>query len=177
MLVNGSHPVPDDWESELTQLKNGQQVDSRIYPHLQEMFDACREDGLLPLILSSYRSSEDQQREFDEKADQFLAQGYSKDEANQLASTWAAQPGYSEHQLALAMDINSADLSVCSNEDVWEWMSKHCSEYGFILRYPSGKEDITGISYEPWHFRYVGKEAAKEISKNGITLEEYLGKA
>lgn len=176
-LVNSTNSVPDDWHPELTQLKNGQQIDSRIYPHLQEMFDACRNDGLLPVVLSSYRTDDDQQGEFDTKVESFTAQGYSEDEALSLAASWAAKPGFSEHQLGLAVDIDSEDLTVCSNEQVWEWMSEHCAEYGFILRYPNGKDSITGYSYEPWHFRYVGKDAAKEISEKGITLEEYLHKA
>ena len=173
-LVNKTNQVPEGWKSDLTELKNGEKVDSRIYPNLQEMFDACRADGLLPIVKSSYRTADDQQSQFDEKVDEFIAAGYSADEAREQANNWAAKPGYSEHQLGLAVDIDSEDLSVCSNEAVWEWLKSHCAEYGFILRYPDGKTDVTGCSYEPWHFRYVGKEAAKAIMEQGITLEEYL---
>ncbi len=173
-LVNSYNAVPDDWKVELTELKNGEKVDSRIYPYLQEMFDDCRSDGLLPIVKSSYRTAEDQQKIFDEKTAEFAAAGYSGDDAREQANKWAAKPGYSEHQLGLAVDIDSEDLSVCSNEAVWEWMEAHCAEYGFILRYPPDKEDVTGCSYEPWHFRYVGEEAAKAIMDRGITLEEYL---
>lgn len=173
-LVNNTHAIPDNWDIKFTELKNGEKVDSRIYPNLQEMFNACREAGLLPLVMSSYRTAEDQQAMLDEKKATFVAEGYSEQEALAQAKAVAAEPGYSEHQLGLAVDIDSEDTSVCSNEELWEWLRLNCADYGFILRYPSGKENITGISYEPWHFRYVGKDAAKKIMDSGITLEEYL---
>ena len=173
-LVNQSNAVPDNWQMEFTELKNGEKVDSRIYPDLQEMFNNCREAGLLPLVKSSYRTAEDQQAMLDEKTAAYLAEGYSEEEALELAKTVAAKPGYSEHQLGLAVDIDSEDTSVCSNEAVWKWMRAHCADYGFILRYPDGKEEVTGVTYEPWHFRYVGKDAARTIMDSGITFEEYM---
>lgn len=175
-LVNKSNAIPDNWKSEFTELKNGEKVDSRIYPDLQEMFDDCRAAGLIPLVKSSYRTSEDQQAMLDEKTETFIAEGYSEDDALELAKTVAAKPGYSEHQLGLAVDIDSEDTSICSNEEVWEWMRAHCADYGFILRYPSGKEQETGVTFEPWHFRYVGKDAARTIMDDGITFEEYMNK-
>ncbi|MBP3651796.1 MAG: M15 family metallopeptidase, partial [Clostridia bacterium] len=90
------------------------------------------------------------------------------------ALKWASYPGYSEHQLGLAVDINSADQENCSNDRVWDWMKRNCQNYGFIWRYPGVKSDITGISNEDWHFRYVGKEAAVYIMSNRLCLEEYL---
>lgn len=174
VLVNASHPLPENWQIELTDLRYGEQVDSRMYPYLQAMFDACRADGLLPMVNSSYRSTADQQRIMDNYISDYLEQGYSEADAKAEAEKWVAIPGTSEHQLGLAVDIDSDDLTLCSNESVWNWMKEHCAEYGFILRYPEGKEDITGISHEPWHFRYVGKEAATEIMTQGICLEEYL---
>ena len=83
-----------------------------------------------------------------------------------------ALPGTSEHQLGLALDI-IAEFDA-DNTATWQWLKQHCAEYGFILRYPADKEEITGISYEPWHFRYVGVEAAREIMSSGVCLEEYL---
>lgn len=173
-LVNGSNPVPDNWEVELTELKNDERVDSRMYSSLQEMFDDCRADRLLPIVSSSYRTAEDQQRIFDEKVEAYMNEGYSEAAAEKLTYSWVAKPGYSEHQLGLAVDINSEDTSICSNQAVWNWIKEHCAEYGFILRYPENKEAVTGYSYEPWHFRYVGKDAAKTITDQGITLEEYI---
>jgi len=92
-----------------------------------------------------------------------------------MAGQWVAIPGTCEHELGLAVDIN-ADKEQSSNEEVYNWLAENAWRYGFILRYPKGKEDITGIDYEPWHYRYVGKEVAKEIYEEGITLEEYVGK-
>ena len=92
-----------------------------------------------------------------------------------MAGQWVAIPGTCEHELGLAVDIN-ADKEQSSNEEVYNWLAENAWRYGFILRYPKGKEDITGIDYEPWHYRYVGKEVAKQFYEEGITLEEYVGK-
>lgn len=175
-LVNDEWAVPEDWEIELTELRDDQRVDSRMYPDLQDMFDACRADGLYPLVWSSYREEKDQQRLMDEKVEGYLAAGLSQHDAEREAKLWVAEVGYSEHQLGLAVDINSEDESLCSSWDVYAWLAEHCDEYGFILRYPEDKTDITGIDYEPWHFRYVGKDAAKEIMESGLCLEEYIEK-
>ncbi len=173
-LVNADHAVPDDWNIEFVELKRGQRVDARIYPALQAMFDVCRAEGVLPLVLSSYRTYDDQKQMLINKYNKFKNQGYSHEDAQQEALNWAAYPGYSEHQLGLAVDIDSADTSKCSNQRVWDWMLAHCAEYGFILRYPPDKVEITGISHEQWHFRYVGVDAAMYIMQNDICLEEYL---
>ena len=90
-----------------------------------------------------------------------------------MAEQWVAIPGYSEHELGLAVDIN-ADKERSYGEEVYCWLAENAWRYGFILRYPQGKEEITGIDYEPWHYRYVGYEAAKTIYEEDITLEEYL---
>lgn len=173
-LVNASHAVPEDWNIEVVNLKRGQSVDARMYPALQQMFDDCRADGLLPLALSSFRTYDQQKQMLINKYNKFINQGYSHEDAQQEALKWAAYPGYSEHQLGLAVDIDSADTSKCSNQQVWDWMLAHCAEYGFIRRYPPDKVEITGISHEPWHFRYVGVDAAMYIMQNNLCLEEYL---
>lgn len=173
-LVNGEYALPENRSIEVTRLRDDQQVDSRIYPELQNMFDACRADGLYPLVWSSYRDTSEQQRMMEEKVDTFLAQGMSQREAEKEAKLWVAEPGYSEYELGLAVDINSESEELCASWDVYAWLQEHCWEYGFILRYPEDKTEITGIDYEPWHFRYVGKEAAREIMESGICLEEYI---
>lgn len=173
-LVNSEYALPEDWNIEVTQLRDDQQVDSRIYPELQSMFDACRGDGLYPLVWSSYRDTGEQQRLMNEKIENYVSQGMSRKNAEQEAALWVAEPGHSEHELGMAVDINSESEELCSSWDVYEWLRQHCWEYGFILRYPEDKTEITGIDYEPWHFRYVGKEAAKEIMESGICLEEYI---
>ena len=174
ILVNAEHSVPSDWEVTLVDLRGGEQVDRRIIDPLQSMFDACRADGLLPIVYSGYRSQATQQSIYDRNLAGNLADGYSLEEAEALTRQWVALPGTSEHQLGLAVDIDSENPDQCSDEAVWAWLLEHCAEYGFILRYPADKTDITGIGYEPWHLRYVGKAAAQTIMSEGITLEEYL---
>lgn len=179
-LVNSWNLLPKDYTISLTQLKNGLSVDSRCYPALQEMMDACRADGLSPVICSAYRSWEKQQSLFQNKVSRLLAQGYSEAEAAVEAGKVVAVPGTSEHQLGLAVDIVDVNHQLLDksqeNTVVQKWLMEHSWEYGFILRYPNDKSSITGIIYEPWHYRYVGLEAAKEIHERGICLEEYLGR-
>lgn len=175
ILVNQDHAISDNWSQELTTLSNGTQVDSRIYPELQQMFDDMRAQGVYPVVASGYRSAEKQQSLMDDKIKEFIDQGESTVQAKQDAKKWVNPVGYSEHQTGLAVDIN-ADGVNSTGEEVYAWLKEHAWEYGFILRYPDGKTDITGTDYEPWHYRYVGKDAARVIHKKGICLEEYLAK-
>lgn len=174
VLVNEWNPLPENHEITLTQLQNGQSVDERIYPSLQSMFDNARAAGIQLTISSSYRTTERQQELLDEKIEEYKLQGHSDEESASLASEWVALPGTSEHELGLAVDITTLDSQVQDASIVWQWLKEHCAEYGFILRYPEDKTEITGIAHEPWHFRYVGVEAAKEIMERGSCLEEYL---
>lgn len=175
LLVNSFNAIPDGYApTELTELSNGQSVDKRIYPSLQSMFDDARAQGVYPVVSSGYRTAKQQQSEMDDKIQEYIDDGKSEDEARALAATYVAQVGYSEHEAGLAIDI-VAKANKSDDDTVWAWMKEHCAEYGFILRYPEGKEGVTGMSYEPWHFRYVGVEAAQKIMGAGITLEEYLG--
>lgn len=178
VLVNPWHPLPAERDITLTQLKNSQAVDERCYPDLQDMMDACRAAGLDPLICSSYRSYEKQERLFNEQVETYLAQGYSQEDARAEAGKAVAVPGTSEHQLGLAVDIvDTANQILDENQEhtaVQQWLLKNSWKYGFILRYPTDKSAVTGIMYEPWHYRYVGKAAAKEIYEQDLCLEEYL---
>ncbi len=174
ILVNRWNPLPENYEVELTKLKNGHAVDSRIYPELQKMFDDARAAGIMPAITSSYRTNDDQQRIMDEKIVDYQAEGYSYSKAKELAEEWVAIPGTSEHQIGLAVDISTENSGIQDPSVVWEWLKQNSYKYGFILRYPEDKTDITGVIYEPWHFRYVGKEAAEEIRQKDVCLEEYL---
>ena len=179
-LVNPWNPLPSDWEVDLVDLSNGSQIDRRCYDALQEMMDACRDAGYEPLICSAYRTQETQQELFDKKVAAFEAEGKSHDQAVQEAGTVVAVPGTSEHQLGLAVDLVDANMqdltSAQESTETQKWLMANSWRYGFIHRYPNGKTDITGIIYEPWHYRYVGKDAAQEIFNRDITLEEYLGK-
>ena len=159
---------------EFTELRNGQRVDSRIYPELQAMFDAARAAGRTPLVISSYRTYDDQKNMLVKKYRAFKEQGYSHEDAQIEALKWAAYPGYSEHQLGLAIDVGTSNSEKCSKDRVWSWLKEHCAEYGFIWRYSEEKSAITGIANEPWHFRYVGVEAATYIMENNLCLEEYM---
>lgn len=173
IVVNRWNELPKDYSVELTELSNGQKVDSRIYPYLQEMFDVARAEGVYPVVREGYRTPEEQQEILDDKIQTYINQGYSQSRAEKAAEEWVALPGTSEHQLGIAVDIN-ADKLKCSNEDVYAWLAENAYKYGFTLRYPPGKQEITGTSYEPWHYRYVGEEAAREIYERGICLEEYF---
>ncbi len=180
MLVNSDTPLPENYEIKVKQLNNGQAVDERCYEELQSMMDDCRGAGFSPVICSSYRTQEKQQMLFDNQVEKWKNQGYSEDEAKIEAGKLVAVPGTSEHQLGLALDI--VDISYQLLEEKQEdtpaqkWLMENSWRYGFILRYPKDKTDITKISYEPWHYRYVGKKAAKEIFDEKICLEEYLKK-
>ncbi len=174
ILVNADNPLPDGFRPDLTELSGGHRIDKRVYPHLQKMFDDARQKGIRPAISSSYRTAEQQQEELDQKTEEYIRQGYSREKALETAKKWAAIPGTSEHQTGLAVDITTADASVQAADVIWKWLEKNSYKYGFIKRYPEDKIDITGISGEPWHFRYVGLKAAKEIHRRGICLEEYL---
>ncbi len=172
IVVNRSHRIPADYEVELTELANGEQVDARIYPALQEMFDAARADGLQLYVAAGYRTQEKQQQLLDEKTAAYENEGYPNAAAQKRAEEWVALPGTSEHQLGLAVDINADGAT--ESDAVYHWLWKNAYRYGFIQRYPSDKTAITGIIHEPWHYRYVGVQAAEEIHQQGICLEEYV---
>ncbi len=172
-LVNWENGVPGNYPVELTELSNGQSVDSRIYPSLQQMFNDMQEQGIYPTVASGYRTAKRQRELMSEKEDSFLLQGYSRSDAKKEARKWVAEAGYSEHQTGLAVDIN-ADGVNSTGEQVYAWLADNAWEYGFILRYPADKTAQTHINYEPWHYRYIGKDAAAEIYEQGVCLEEYI---
>lgn len=173
ILVNRENKIPEDYKIELTELSNGEAVDSEIYPDLQKMFDDMREQGIYPVVGEGYRTIEKQQAIMEDKIRAYENEGYSRKKAEETAREWVAVPGTSEHELGLAVDIN-ADKEKSDNQEVYDWLYQNAYKYGFILRYPIGKTMITGIDYEPWHYRYVGKEYAVEIHNSGLCLEEWL---
>jgi D-alanyl-D-alanine carboxypeptidase len=179
VLVNPWYPLPENYEFELTTVTGKYKVDSRCADALKQMLADCKAAGHTPYICSAYRTWDDQVYLFDKKVNSFISKGYSESEAKVLAAKETAVPGTSEHQLGLAVDI------LCQSRP-WldegqaktatqQWLMANCHKYGFILRYPKGTTPITGIIYEPWHYRYVGVEIATEIMTKGITFEEYLG--
>ncbi len=180
LLVNKSSYLPTDYSVALTTLKNGQQVASVMYEDLRNMlFDGEEEEqGLSFLVASGYRSSEKQQQLLEEEIVKNEGAGMNEEEAREDALLTVAPAHYSEHETGLAVDIVAVtnqrldETQESTPENIW--LQENCYKYGFILRYPKGKEEVTGFSYESWHFRYVGKDVAKEIYDRGITLEEYL---
>ena len=174
LLVNSTHPLADDYSVDLTELRNGQSVDTRILSDLQEMFDAARSEDIYPIVSDAYRTREDQQTLMDDVIQNYDDEGYSSEEASSKAEQVIAKPGTSEHETGLAIDIAGDDDYDQDTDSVLEWMNSNAYKYGFILRYPSGKESVTGAEAENDHYRYVGKEAAKVIHDQGICLEEYL---
>ena len=169
LLANNEHSV-QEYHPEVAALEDVY-LDVRIIPAMESFIEAARNQGLEVVLNSGYRSYEEQTWLFENKVAQ-----YNGDEAT--AATIVARPGTSEHQTGLAADITDGWYEIkkqdLENTALYQWMSTNCQKYGFIVRFPKGKEDITGIIYEPWHFRYVGEEAATYIMKNSLTLEEFL---
>lgn len=174
ILVNQNHSVPRDYDVELTTLSNGKKVDSRIYPSLQTMFNDARASGLSLFVREGYRTKNEQEDIMKNRVETYRQKGYSRRESVKMAREYVARPGASEHELGLAVDINTSKSNM--QDKVYNWLQNHSWRYGFILRYPSDKTDITGVSNEPWHFRYVGRDAAKTMKENNWCLEEYVEK-
>jgi len=168
ILANPEHPIEDYCPPELVTIEQ-QQFDSRIADALNAFVADARAEGLSVYLSSAYRSYADQQYLFNRK----IGQGYSAEDAARIV----ARPGTSEHQTGLVCDITDRYYelkdSSLENTALFIWMSEHCDEYGFIVRYGSDKEDITGYIYEPWHFRYVGVEVASFMKENNLCLEEF----
>jgi D-alanyl-D-alanine carboxypeptidase len=139
------------------------------------MFNDARANGLALFVREGYRTAQDQQQIMNERIREYENQGYSKPQATKMAEKYVAIPGTSEHQLGLSVDIN-ANQTKCSSEKVYSWLDNNAYKYGFIKRYPSNKSYITRIHNEPWHYRYVGKEAAATMKNQNLCLEEYLKK-
>ncbi len=179
ILVNKDNKLPEDYKVELKKLPDGtNQAAKEAYQPMCDMLKAARKDGMILEVCSSYRSVDRQKQLFEEDMKQLVRKGYSYLEAYEEVARETMPPGYSEHSTGLAFDIVALDYQMLdkkqekTEENIW--LQEHCAEYGFILRYPKDKEEITGISYESWHFRYVGVEIAEYIMEEGITLEEFL---
>ena len=177
VLVNSHNPLAEDYIPELAGIE-GEQFDIRAVDALCDMLNAAREQGLSPIICSGYRSISVQSELFNRQVEAEIYNGHSPQEAQEVAASVVAYPATSEHNLGLAADIvaesNQRLTEEQENTAEQMWLMENCAEYGFILRYPKDKQYITGVIYEPWHYRYVGVEAATEIMSRGICLEEYL---
>ena len=176
-LVNKWNPVPQSYENslKLTYIDSTYRLDSRAAGAMKQMLEDGKQYKLL--VFSAFRPYSSQTRLFNNAVNALLNQGYSRPKAEELASQSTARPGTSGHQTGLAADIWSKDhqwYDGFENTEAFKWMYENCAKYGFILRYPKGKESITGVKFEPWHYRYVGVEHATIIMQNNWTLEEYL---
>lgn len=178
LLVNPWNPLPEGYEPELTTLSDGTQVAEYCAEALTQMLDDCRLAGNEAVICSGYRTQDTQQWLYDNKISRLIEAGVPQEDAAAEAAKVVAYPGTSEHQTGLAVDItDSAYTALDEGQEqtsTQQWLMENSWKYGFILRYPTGKSDVTGIIYEPWHYRYVGTGAAAEIHELGLCLEEYL---
>lgn len=179
LLVNREQKLPQGFSVALASIQGGQyQVDARCVDALEQMLDDCRAAGFLPAVCSAYRTEQEQRLLFNRETARWMALGMPLTEAQRAAAKSTAVPGTSEHQTGLAVDLVDSNYwgldDAQASMPAQKWLMEHCWEYGFILRYPSDKEAVTGIVYEPWHYRYVGLQAARTIHEQGLCLEEYL---
>lgn len=178
VLINEGHPLDTNYTPELAEIREGAFVDARIKEDAAQMLKDAEAEGLHMYIVSAYRDYETQREVFNTTMVDWISQGYTPLEAYEETKKSVSVPGTSEHASGLAMDITSGEYGELDDKQAEteeaKWLAKNCWKYGFILRYPLEKSDITGIVFEPWHYRYIGKEAAKEVMEKNITLEEYL---
>ena len=156
LIANKTYGLPSDFNPGL---------DSNCEIQFEKLTAAAALEGLNIYFASGFRSYDYQSE---------IYNGYDSDYGQASADTFSARPGYSEHQSGLAIDVNNIDDSFAGTPEAI-WLAEHCHEYGFILRYPQGKQDITGYKYEPWHIRYVGTDLSYPIYESGLTVEEYFG--
>lgn len=184
-LVNNQNPLPDDYDKRISVKKvysNGErdfEFDERAADYLIDMFAAAKKDGINLTVNSSYRTIEYQQYNFDRSVQQRVNNGMSYEEAVLDTEKEVAYPGKSEHNAGLSADIFSDeyvsfDDDGFKNTKAYAWLMENAADYGFILRYPEGKEAETGIIYEPWHYRFVGVYYAHKVQDSGLCLEEFF---
>ena len=183
LLANGANPLPENYKfEEATVYSAGRNwiVDARCAEDMKAMIAAAKEDGVSLILCSAYRSYELQEKNFNAKVQSYINKGYSKEDAVAKTATIIAVPGTSEHHTGLAADIVTPSYQTLDSKfektEAFKWLYENCAEFGFVLRYPKDKVDVTKIIYEPWHYRYVGKEAAQIMMSEGICFEEFLEK-
>ncbi|MFA9381010.1 MAG: M15 family metallopeptidase [Acetanaerobacterium sp.] len=188
ILVNRQNPLPKGFTVDLVDTVKTEsftyRFDARASDALRDFMDAAKEDGVKLAVISTFRKQSTQENLYANKVAEYVNQGYSEEDAKNEAARWVAIPGTSEHQSGLAFDAVSSDWYSTNNDlyetfeetQEFEWLISHCVEYGFVLRYAKDKQDITGISYEPWHYRYVGEENARYMTEHNLCLEEFVEK-
>ena len=178
VLVNPSHPLPEGFETAVADFEGGQ-VDARILGICEKMFADAAEDGVNFKLVDAYRSYGRQNELYQQKVDSYIAKGDSREDAETHAATITARPNTSEHQTGLALDIVTPSYTKrdkgFANTDAFQWLDANAQDYGFTLRYKQNKQEYTKVIYEPWHWRFVGVEAARAMKQSGECLEEYFG--
>lgn len=172
IVVNGDNEIPSNFETKLKKYGDVE-VDERIIPDLENMIKDAAAQNISIELSSGYRSFEKQNNLFKKKISENIQKGYALADATTLAEGIVARPGTSEHHGGFAIDLNGVCDDFC-HTDTYNWLIKNSYNYGFILRYKSEKQRITGKIYEPWHFRYVGKVNAKSMEEKCMCLEEYV---
>jgi D-alanyl-D-alanine carboxypeptidase len=172
VLVNYNNPMPNNFQHTIVHQFDAD-IDSRIVVPFQKMRDAAQKDGIKLWISSGYRSPEKQETLFNQEIQNYYGQGSDYITAVKQAEQSVNRAGYSEHSTGLAIDLNGVREDFDSTS-ASKWLQEHAQDYGFVLRYPKDKQELTNIRYEPWHYRYVGVENAKEMKKRGMCLEEYI---
>ena len=173
-IVDSETAAPEDQKQTLSFIDDEHMIDERCAAELEELLAACRDAGFDPVVTAAYRSASEQRELFNTLADSYMEQGADAESARRMAQKKIPLPGHSEHQLGLAVDLADRREEAELQNDLWDWLSSHAWEYGFILRYPEGKERITGHGFEPEHYRFVGTAASKQIRELDLTLEEYV---
>lgn len=178
ILTNAEYPVPEDYAVTLRDVPGtDQKVDERIYEPLINMLEAMKEEGLSPVVCSGYRTLDKQEKLFNRKVSAYVKKGRSKEESYALARQTLSIPGSGEHCLGLAVDFYTRSYHqlerAFEKTPEGKWLREHAQDYGFTLRYDEGKKEITGIEYEPWHFRYVGVDVARYLKEYNLSLEEF----
>jgi len=179
ILVNYNNPIPEGYvdDIELTEVEYGHKLEKTAALNLKAMLKDARAAGLNPVIVSSFRTNKKQQTLHTNQINRQIGYGYSRETAADMARRVVAYPGTSEHEIGLAADIVSSKYTGLDKKQETtaeaKWLMENCADYGFILRYPADKTEITEIIYEPWHYRYVGVKAAKQMKELGFSLEEY----
>lgn len=175
-LINRHYFLEDDFTCETADLKGGYTLDARAAEWYNKMYDAAANEGVDLTVCSGYRSVTRQRELYEARVQRCINEdGLSYDDAKKAAAEWVLPPGTSEHNLGLCADIGWVTEDF-ENSSAFRWLCENAEDYGFILRYPEDKEDITEVNYEPWHWRYVGIEDAKKMNELGVCLEEYVGK-
>lgn len=180
ILVNGETPIPEDYEVNLADI-GGEQVDERIVSNWYNWQEAAANNGFNIFVASGYRDTDLQETNYNNTLQSYINEGHSEEEAKRLTEEYLTQPGHSEHHTGLAIDLLDSEWAAAGRgletefetQDSQQWLVETMADFGFILRYPEGKEEITGIQYEPWHFRFVGEENAQFMNEYDLVLEEY----